>query len=226
MIKSIIKTFFYYIRLKRKWYGIINFTYHANISITSQFEGANKIYGATFFDGSMGYGSYIGEDCYFQGKIGRFTSIAGNCKVIIGRHPYKAPFVTTCPMFFSLLKQNGQTFTDKQLYNEFKPVESGCSVIVGSDCWIGDGVKLIEGVRVGDGAMVLAGAVVTKDVPPYAIVGGIPAQIKGYRYDEETIKFLLDTQWWNNSIEWIKEHWQLMTNIDALKNYNKANGKV
>lgn len=223
---SLIKKIIYFIRLKRKWHGIMNFTRHANISIISQFEGANKIYGATVFDGSMGYGTYIGGDCYFQGKIGRFTSIAGNCKVIIGRHPYKEPFATTCPMFFSLLKQNGQTFTDKQLYNEFKPVAPGCFVEIGSDCWIGDGVRLIEGVRVGDGAMVLAGAVITKDVPPYAIVGGIPAQIKGYRYDEETIKFLLNTQWWNNSIEWIKKHWQLMTDIETLKNYYTVNSKV
>lgn len=54
-------------------------------------------------------------------------------------------------------------------------------------------------------AVVLANAVVTKDVPPYAIVGGVPAKVIGYRFDEETIQFLLNTQWWNNSEEWFEK---------------------
>lgn len=60
---------------------------------------------------------------------------------------------------------------------------------IGSDCWIGTGVFLVGGIVIGNGAVVLAGAVVTKDVPPYAIVGGVPARILRYRYDEETINF-------------------------------------
>lgn len=215
-----------YFILKHKWSGRLDFRFHSRITTSSQFEGANKIGGETYFDGSMGFGTYIGDNGYFSGKIGRFTSIAANCRVVIGQHPYKSPFVSTCPMFFSLLKQNGFTFTNRQLYNEFKYAAPGQIVTVGSDCWIGDGVRLIEGVKIGDGAMVLAGAVVTKDVPPYAIVGGVPAQIKDYRYDEETIRFLLNTQWWKKSIEWITEHWLLMTDIEALKNYFKTNGKV
>lgn len=215
-----------YFILKYKWSGKLNFRFHSRITISSQFEGANKVEGKTFFNGSMGFGTYIGDNGYFSGRIGRFTSIAANCRVIIGRHPYKAPFVSTCPMFFSLLKQNGFTFTDRQLYDEFKYASPGHMVVIGSDCWIGDGVRLIEGIKVGDGAMILAGAVVTKDVPPYAIVGGVPAQIKGYRYDEETIQFLLNTQWWKKSIEWITEHWQLMTDIEALKLYYKTNGII
>ena len=78
---------------------------------------------------------------------------------------------------------------------------------------------LIGGVHIADGAVVLAGAVVTKDVPPYAIVGGVPAKIIRYRYDEETISFLLQTQWWNNTEEWFKENWKLLTDIDKLKAY-------
>ena len=71
--------------------------------------------------------------------------------------------------------------------------------------------------------MVLAHAVVTKDVPPYAIVGGVPAKIIGYRYDEATIKWLLNVQWWNNPIAWFRAHWSLLCDIDKLKAYyNKA----
>ena len=214
-----------YFHLKRKWKGRLVFPFRCKISKNSFFEGANRICRLTSFDGYMGYGSYIGNDCSFSGKIGRFTSIADQCYVIVGRHPYKSPFATTCPMFFSLLKQNGQTFANKQLYEEFKYAEPGYITVISSDCWIGYDVKIIEGVKIGDGAMILAGAVVTKDVPPYAIAGGVPAIIKGYRYDEDTISFLLKTQWWNNSIERIKKNWKLITNLDALKAYYEKNQK-
>lgn len=216
-----IKKIFDYIYLKNKWKGKLILARKSHINRCSIFEGANKVCENTYFKGSMGYGSYIGANGFFIGKVGRFTSIAEECCTVVGRHPYKYPFVTTCPMFFSLSKQNGYTFTDVQLYDEFKYAESDYFVVVGSDCWIGHDVKLIEGIRIGDGAMVLAGAVVTKDVPPYAIVGGVPAKIIGYRFDEPTIQFLLKTKWWDNSIEWIKENWKLMTNIDLLKAYYK-----
>lgn len=219
MMLGKIKNIFDYIYLKYKWGEKLILTRKSHINRHSVFEGANKVCENTYFEGNMGYGAYIGPNGFFMGKIGRFTSIAGKCSVIIGRHPYKYPFATTCPMFFSLSKQNGYTFTDVQLYDEFKYAESNYFVVVGSDCWIGYDVKLIEGIKIGDGAMILAGAVVTKDVPPYAIVGGVPAKIIGYRFDEPTIQFLLKTKWWDNSIEWLKGNWQLVTNIDSLKAY-------
>lgn len=219
MILGKIRNIFDHIYLKYKWRGKLILTRKSHINRYSVFEGANKVCENTYFKGNMGYGAYIGPNGFFMGKIGRFTSIAGKCSVVIGRHPYKYPFATTCPMFFSLSKQNGYTFTDAQLYDEFKCAESDYFVVVGSDCWIGYDVKLVEGIKIGDGAMILAGAVVTKDVPPYAIVGGIPAKIIGYRFDESTIQFLLKTRWWDNNIEWLKENWKLMTNIDSLKAY-------
>ena len=90
---------------------------------------------------------------------------------------------------------------------------------IGSDCWIGTGVFLVGGIVIGNGAVVLAGAVVTKDVPPYAIVGGVPARILRYRYDEETINFLLGIHWWDNDKEWFLKHWELLSDIDKLKDY-------
>ena len=90
-------------------------------------------------------------------------------------------------------------------------------VEIGSDCWIGQRCFLVGGIKIGHGAVVLAGAVVTKDVPPYAIVGGVPAKILRYRYDEDTINFLLDTCWWNKPIEWLQFHWEALNNIDILK---------
>ena len=76
-------------------------------------------------------------------------------------------------------------------------------------------------MEIADGAVVLSHAVVTKDVPPYAIVCGIPAKVIGYRYDEETINFLLQIKWWNNSPAWFEEHWVLLNDIEKLKEYYK-----
>lgn len=90
-------------------------------------------------------------------------------------------------------------------------------VTIGNDCWIGQRAILIGGITIGDGAVVMAGAVVTKDVPPYAMVGGVPAKIIKYRYDEETIDFLLKAQWWNRPIEWLKENHALLCDIERLK---------
>ena len=64
-----------------------------------------------------------------------------------------------------------------------------------------------------------ANAVVTKDVPPYAIVGGVPAKVIGYRYDDETIQFLQKTKWWNNQPVWFEKNWRLLNDIDKLKEY-------
>lgn len=218
-IKLMLRDIIHIILIKLKWKNKLICAYSSRINKTSFFEGANRISKRTTFSGKMGYGSYMGLNCFIQGEIGRFTSIGSYCNVIIGRHPYTSPFVTTSPMFFSVLKQNGYTFTDKQLFNENKYVdEANNSISIGSDCWIGNYVKIVEGVRINDGAVVLAGAIVTKDIPPYAIAAGIPARIIKYRYDNKTIEFLLKNKWWLNDIKWIKKNWKIMTNIDEYKN--------
>lgn len=180
----------------------------------STFEGANRLYNYVNFRGHMGYGTFIGEKSNICGTIGRFTSIAPYVDWNPGVHPYEPPYATTCPMFYSVRKLHGLTFAHKQCFDEFKG-----GVTIGNDCWIGQHVFLVGGVTIGDGAVVLAGAVVTKDVPPYAIVGGVPAKIIRYRYDEATIKWLLNIQWWNNDISWLEQHWELLCDINKFKEY-------
>ena len=212
------------ILLKFKYGSGIKLSISSKVSLHSKLEDHCQIHPHVLFYGQLGYGSYVGPYSKISARIGRFTSIASYVTTIVGRHAYQTPFASTCPMFFSLNpnhSQSGSTFATEQMFEELKFAvpEKKLDVEIGNDVWIGERAMLIGGVHIADGAVVLAGAVVTKDVPPYAIVGGVPAKIIRYRYDEETIKFLLTTQWWNNTEEWFKENWRLLTDIDKLKVY-------
>lgn len=216
-VRDLIKDIRDYLVLKLRFRGKLRFTFTTDVHISSTFEGANVIGNNTKFCGNMGYGSYICNDCSIIGNIGRFTSIAAEVKNAQGVHPIGSPYATTSPMFFSLKKQSGITFAKKQMFDEMR-----APISIGNDCWIGQRSFFVGGLTIGDGAVVLAGAVVTKDVPPYAIVGGVPAKILKYRYDEETIQFLLEKKWWNMPVEWLKENSALLCDIDRLKETLKA----
>ena len=207
--------------LRLKWRGKLQLEQGCDIALQAQFEGMNKIYSHSSFGGILGYGSYIGHHSSLTAKIGRFCSISNHVICNAGIHPFQAPFATTSPCFFSLRKQNGATFATQQMLNEIKTTdnEGAFDCEIGNDVWICEGVFINGGIHIADGAVVLAHAVVTKDVPPYAIVGGVPAKIIGYRYDEATIKWLLNVQWWNNPIAWFRAHWSLLCDIDKLKAY-------
>lgn len=204
MIKKILKYIVYLFKFGRK----VSFPFNVNIGLNSRFEGCNKIGKDSIFSGYMGFGTYISHHSIIYGHIGKFTSIATNCNTLIGRHPITIPYVSTSPMFYSLLKQNGTTFTKTQLYieNNLADKINNYPIVIGNDCWIGFGVSIVEGVKIGDGAVIQAQSLVTKDVPAYAIMGGIPAKIIKYRYDESTISALMKIQWWNKDIKWIKDH--------------------
>ena len=207
--------------LRLKWRGKLQLEQGCDIALQAQFEGMNKIYSHSSFGGILGYGSYIGHHSSLTAKIGRFCSISNHVICNAGIHPFQAPFATTSPCFFSLRKQNGATFATQQMLNEIKTTdnEGAFDCEIGNDVWICEGVFINGGIHIADGAVVLAHAAVTKDVPPYAIVGGVPAKIIGYRYDEATIKWLLNVQWWNNPIAWFRAHWSLLCDIDKLKAY-------
>ena len=206
-IKQFIKIVIVRIKYRRE----VILSSSCNVSLDSEFEGANKICPHTSFSGKLGYGSYIGPNCSISAIIGRFTSIAPYVRTNNGRHPYTYPYATTCPMFFSTRKQNGKTFARKNMFEEFVNPP-----IIGNDCWVGENVFIAGGVKIGDGAVVLAGAIVTKDVPCFAIVGGVPARVINYRYDNDTILFLQNLKWWNMDVEWLTQNWELLCDIEKL----------
>ena len=215
---KILKLFFVYLRHR----GLnITISLRADVSTKSSFEGFNKIHKNVYFKGHLGMFSYIGANSYIDAKVGRFTSIAPNVRVLISSHPYTYPYVSTSPVFISTKQQSNYSFVKIDKYIEQKKMSNGFSVEIGNDCWIGDNVLIVSGITIGDGAVVLAGAVVTKNIPPYAIVGGVPAKILKYRYSDEDIKYLLNISWWNRSFEWLRENAATFHDFESFKNMIK-----
>lgn len=219
-----IKKFLKYFILKCKWKNKIRCAFNSNISLKTKFEGMNVIHKNVELRGYIGLGTYICENSRIIGKVGRFCSIAPYVRCNEGFHPYTYPFVTTSPLFYSLNPKsilNGWTFATRQMCEEISycDTKKNIPIIIGNDCWIGEGVFLSGGITIGDGAVILAHAVVTKNIPPYAIAGGIPAKVIKFRYSKDDIDFLLGLKWWDMPLEWLKNNWELLDNINKLKKY-------
>ena len=190
---------------------------HTNVRNT-QFEGNNDIDRGTVLQNcQIGFATKISGQCKFANtKIGKYCSIAPCVRVAVGTHPSR-DFVSTCPVFYSTRVQRGFTFANENLFEEFTYADNNqkLSVVIGNDVWIGTGATILQGVHIGDGAIVAAGAVVTKDVEPYAIVGGVPAKLIRKRFNDDQIKLLLADEWWNKDFDWLRQHAGLFSNIEA-----------
>ena len=143
------------------------------------------------YDSVLGRYSYIGRNSLVQhATIGSFCSISEGCNIGMPSHPLN--FVSTSSVFLcggNILRKN---------FAEL-PFEDCPQTVIGNDVWIGAHAQIKSGLTIGNGAVIAAGAVVTRDVPPYAVVGGVPAKLIKYRFDEATIEKLQRSAWWNLS---------------------------
>ena len=157
--------------------------------------------------------SYLAENSSIVNtEIGKFCSIGRNVGICLGSHPAHT-FVSTHPAFFSPAKQSGYTFAEESYFNE-----SG-SVLIGNDVWIGANVIIMNDLTIGDGAIIGAGTVVTRNVPPFAIVTGVPGNVLKYRFSEEDIKYLTEVKWWDRDIEFLKQNFKKFHDIEYLKDF-------
>lgn len=141
--------------------------------------------------------------------IGKFCMIASDVQFIMNGANHLTNSISSYP--FAIF---GQGWGEAM---EGKPYPAKGNTTIGNDVWLGYRAAILPGVNIGDGAIIGAYAVVTKDVPPYAIVAGNPAKVIRMRFKEDDIKRLLQIQWWNWPMEKITRHVQLLTNNDLDK---------
>jgi acetyltransferase-like isoleucine patch superfamily enzyme len=161
----------------------------------------------------MGAFSYSHSTLPVDSEIGRFCSIASEVRQMGDKHPIER--ISSSPFTYHRNYMVQDYLSDHQTaslsFRPFKKREG--SYQLGHDVWIGADVLIAQGVKIGTGAIVAARAVVTKDVPEYSIVAGVPAKLLRFRFSKDIIDALLKSEWWNYPIEALME----MDPLDPLR---------
>ena len=161
--------------------------------LNSQIDNTSVVgVGCNVTSSKMSRYSYCGNDCQIVNtEIGAFCSISDHVFIGGAEHPINC--VSTSPVFYNV-RHSGPN----KRFAKFNLPKTKRTVI-GNDVWIGHGVTIKQGVIIGNGAVVGSNALVTKDVPPYAIVGGIPAKILKFRFQQDVIDRLEEIKWWDDA---------------------------
>lgn len=158
----------------------------------------------------MGDFTYCGVYCLIgSSTIGKFCSIGPGVKIAPGKHPTNT-HISTHPSTFNNQPNFVKNFVTQNTYKNCE------DVIIGNDVWIGANCLIVDGVTIGDGAIIAANSVVNKNVGAYEIIGGVPAKLIKKRFKDEDIEVLLKIQWWNNSEEWIQNNITKFASVDEF----------
>lgn len=170
-------------------------TYKSEISKKAKINRFVKVFNCT-----IGDYSYVGSNSELVNvTVGKFCSIASKCSIGLASHTLN--FISTSPIF--TLKNNGTGFSWVKM--DITGIANN-KVSIGNDVWIGNKATIIGNVKVGNGAIIGAGAIVTKDVPNYAIVVGVPAKVIKYRFPDDVIEKLNSLEWWNFPTDLLKKN--------------------
>lgn len=207
MLKYILGFFKNFLNTNVSFFALVD--NKSNISRRSKINRLVRVY-----QSNIGSYSYVSSNTeLICADIGKFCSIAHRCYIGLGNHSLN--HISTSPIFTMIKNATGYSWADTNTFQEFKRIS------IGNDVWIGIKVIIMGGVQIGNGVIIGAGSIVTKDIPDYAIAVGVPAKIIKYRFEKSVIDKLMAIEWWNLPEEKLRNNLKLFQkenlDLDDLK---------